>query len=68
VVPAPAGKLNKREARAPAKSKNLVGDFSIGDFLLKTLLASRLVAGDTGQNLQGIGGVLSRHRRFLHPS
>jgi len=42
------GKLSLGEAGALAKLKDLVGNFSIGDFLLKTLLASRIVAGDVG--------------------
>jgi hypothetical protein len=41
-----AGNLNLGEAGALAKLKNLVGDISIGEFLLKTLLTSQIVAGD----------------------
>ena len=59
------GQLRLGKAGVLAKPVNLVRDFTIGDFLLETLLALRVVAGDVGQNLQSVSAGFLRHRRFL---
>ena len=54
--------LRLRETGVLPQFVNFLGNLAIGDFLLKGLLAARVMAGDIRQNLSGVGGGFFRHR------